>query len=218
MHGPMKALATSKSGKRGRKKRRSAAQLRSQAALAEASYGWNDLTDGERRVWDVCAKTMPCRSRRGRSRYLSGQKYYVKVNAARVFLGLPLLRLPPESVTFGPNPVGPFRITRVRGVLALKLSVPSAPAGHIRVLGSPPRNAGRRFCADFRYLCPLPAPRGGESDITKEYIKKFGIPRAGMRIFIQTRQQVDGQQDLPVQTDAIVPGHHWSLRSSAVAD
>ena len=218
MHGPMKALATSKSGKRGRKKRRSAAQLRSQGALAVASYGWNDLTDAERRVWDVRAKTTLCRSRRGRSRYLSGQKYYVKVNAARVFLGLPLLRLPPESVTFGPNPVGPFRITRLRGVLALKLSVPSAHAACIRVLASPPRNAGRRFCADFRYLCPLPAPRGGESDITKEYIKKFGIPRAGMRIFIQTRQQVDGQQDLPVQTDAIVPGHHWSLRSSAVAD
>ena len=174
--------------------------------------------DAERRVWDVCAKTMPCRSRRGRSRYLSEQKYYVKVNAARVFLGLPLLRLPPESVTFGPNPVGPLRNTRARGVLALKLSVPSTPTEHIRVLGAPPRNAGRRFCADFRYLCPLPAPRGGESDITKEYIKKFGIPRAGMRIFIQTRQQVDGQQDLPVQTDAIVPGHHWSLRSSAVAD
>src|ERR1035441_6376832 len=129
----MKTLAISKSGKRGRKKRRSAAQLRSQGALAEASYGWNDLTDAERRVWDVCAKTMPSRSRRGRSRYLSGQKYYVKVNAARAFLGLPLLRLPPGPVRFSPNPVGALSVTRVRGILALKLSVPSRHPGDLPV-------------------------------------------------------------------------------------
>ena len=218
MHVSMKTLAISNNDKRRRKRRRSAAQLRSQAALAEASYGWNDLTDTERRAWDVRAKTTPSRSRRGRHRYLSGQKYYVKVNAARAFLGLPLLRLPPGSATFPPNPVGPLSITRVHGLPVLKLSVPSDPAGCIRVLGSPPCNAGRRFCADFRYLGPLPARRRGVSEITKLYIKKFGIPRPGMRVFIQTRQQVDGEQDLPVQTDAIVPGHRWCLHSSVVGD
>ena len=78
-----------------------------------------------------------------------------------------MLRLPPVPATFSPNVVGPLRITRVCGVLAMKLSVPSAPAEHIRVLASPPRNAGGRFCADYRYLCPLPPPITGESDITK---------------------------------------------------
>ena len=130
-----------------------------------------------------------------------------KVNAARIFLGLPILRLPSAPTMFSPNVVGPLRITRVRGVLAMKLSVPTAPAEHIRVLASPPRNAGRRFCADLRYLCPLPPPIKGESDITKPYIKKFCIPPAGKRVFIQTRQQVDGWRTLPAQTNALVAGH-----------
>jgi hypothetical protein len=138
------------------------------------------------------------------------------VNAARIFLGLPMLRLPPAPTTFSPNVVGPLRITRVRGVLAMKLSVPSAPAGRIRVLASPPRNAGGRFCADYRYLCPLPPPITGESDITKPYIKKFGIPLAGKRVFVQTRQQVDGRQAFPAQTNALAPGHQWSLHSTVV--
>jgi hypothetical protein len=210
----MKAQHHPRSGKRGRKKRRSAAQRRSQAALAEASYGWSGVTDEERRAWDARAWTIPCRSRKGKTRHLSGQKYFIKVNAARIFLGLSMLRLPPAPATFRPSVVGPLRITRVRGVLAIKLSVSGAPAEHIRVLASPARNAGRRFCADYRYLCPLPPPVKGEVDITKPYIKKFGIPPAGKRIFVQTRRQVDGWQTFPAQSDALLPGHQWSLRST----
>ena len=56
------------------------------------------------------------------------------------------------------------------------------------------------------YLGLLPAPDGSESYITEIYVKKFGNPPPGSRVFIQTRQQVDGQQDLPVPTDVVVPG------------
>ena len=215
-HNPMKAHHHSKSGKRGSKKRRSAAVLRSWTALTITSYGWNDLTDDERRAWDARGKTVLSRSRGGRSRRLSGQKCYSKVNTARAYLGLPPLRLPPKPANFSPNPVKGLSIIKVPGGLALKLSVPSAPAEYTKVMGSPPCSPGRRFCADFRYLGLLPAPDGGQSDITEQYIKKFGNPPPGSRVFIQTQQQVDGQHDLPLQTEAIVPGK-WKPRRATRA-
>ena len=53
----------------------------------------------------------------------------------------------------------------------------------------------------------LPAPAGGESDISKPYFEKFGNLPAGSRVFIPTRQQVDGWRDsFPAQFTVVVPG------------
>jgi hypothetical protein len=209
----VKTSANPKSGRRGKKKRPSAAQLHSRSAFANASYGWEERTDEERIAWDVAGKEQRGRSK-GRIYRLNGQKYYMKINAARYFLGLPPLTLPPRSSKPSPNPIGRLSIVEVPGGIALLLSVPSAPAEHTKVWGSPPQSAGRRFCADFRYLGLLPAPKGGFSDITELYVKKFGNPPPGSRVFIRTQQQVDGQQDLPVQTDAVVPGQRKRRRAT----
>jgi hypothetical protein len=209
----MKTHGNPKGGKRGKKKRPSAAQLHSQSTFGNASYGWEDRTEEERIAWRTAGTQERTRSK-GRTRRLSGQKYYVKINGTRAFIGLPPLPLPPKRSKPRPNPVGRLSIIKVGGRIALQLSVPSAPAEYTKVLGSPPQNAGRRFCADFRYLGLLPAPKGGVSDITEQYVKKFGNPPPGSRVFIQTRQQVDGQQDLPVQTDALVPGQRKRRRAT----
>jgi hypothetical protein len=38
-----------------------------------------------------------------------------------------------------------------------------------------------------------------------EYVDKYGVPPVGKRVFIPTRQQVNGWQDSPKQTTAVVP-------------
>lgn len=211
----MKTHGNPKGGKRGKKKRPSAAQLHSRSALADTSYGWSELTEEERLTWDVAGKEERTHSR-GRVRRLSGQKYYMKINSARAFLGLPRLRLPPAHSRLRPNPVGALSIVEIHGRTKILLSVPSAPAEHTKVLGSPPQNPGRRFCADYRFLDLLPPPKGGVSDITEPYVKKYGNPPPGSRVFIQTRQHLDGHQDHPKQTNAIVPGT-WKRRRATGA-
>jgi hypothetical protein len=45
---------------------------------------------------------------------------------------------------------------------------------------------------DYAKLGLLPAAERGWSDITELYVKKHGVPRAGERVFIQTRQMIGG--------------------------
>jgi hypothetical protein len=42
-------------------------------------------------------------------------------------------------------------------------------------------------------------------DITKLYVDKYGVPPAGKRVFIHTRQQVNGWQEAAKKTTAVVP-------------
>ena len=51
----------------------------------------------------------------------------------------------------------------------------------------------------------LPEPVAGISDITKMYTDIFGAPPAKRWVFNQTVQQINGWQDAPKQTTAVVP-------------
>ena len=130
---------------------------------------------------------------------------YIAINRNQAALGLPPLDYPPERPDFGPNPVVGFRITVQRGRLALKLTVPKAPAAHILVFASGPYNEGREYCDKFRYLGPLSAPVRGEIDITALYLSKQGMPWPGSKIFLRIVQQVNGWRDLPAKFAAILP-------------
>ena len=46
----------------------------------------------------------------------------------------------------------------------------------------------------------------GWSDITKLYQERFGAPPVGEKVFIWTRQLVNGRTDALKETRAIVPG------------
>jgi hypothetical protein len=87
----------------------------------------------------------------------------------------------------------------------LKVSVPSAPATDILVLGTHPRSPGVTFAKDFTILGRLPAAEAGYSNITQLYVDRYGMPPVGTRVFIRTRQVSNGWEDFPIQTTAIVP-------------
>jgi hypothetical protein len=186
-------------------KRPTAAQLRAREELGGVSPGWSAITEEQRKAWDALARKTRSRPRLGQSGPLTGQNLFTKINTNQALLHLPPFLYPPERPAFGPNPVRGFSITVGRHRIALKLSVPEAPAGYTLVFGSLPCNAGRRYCDKFMYLGPLPASDAGESNITEMYVKKRGMPWPGSRVFIYTQQQVNGWRDEPVQIDAIVP-------------
>ena len=190
-------------------KGRTAAQRSDGEAFGKVSSGWDGLTEEERRLWLVRGPQFRTRRRNGKTYPLTGQLLYQKLNKAREKIGLPSLRVPSLRPPYRRNPVGALTIINGGRGVALKLSVPELPLGHTMVFGSPPFRAGQSYCRNFTFLGLLPVPEGGESDITELYLKthrkRYGVPRPGWRIFIYTKQQVDGWEGESVQTSAVVP-------------
>jgi hypothetical protein len=183
------------------------AQRRTRQHFAYYSQLWQRLSDPERAAWNKRGPKTRSRPRAGQSGPLTGHALFVKINCARAAAGLELVRLPPAKACFGLNPVGPLTIIRNGAGIQLQLSVPEPPRPGVLVLvlGAAPCNAGRSITSAYSILGLLPARDGGVSIITKLYKEKFGLPAPGQRVFIRTRQLIEGWEDQPKETNALVP-------------
>ena len=188
-------------------RRRTPAQKRSFQHLGQTSSGWRELAEEQRTAWRRRAAGVRTRTRRRRSRPLRGQELYNKINSVLVLLGRERRTDPPPEPRFAPNPVDGFTVTGAGKTLALKLHLSAPLVQEIMVFASPPRSAGRSYCGDFRFLGLLPAPVECWSDITRLYIKKFGLPPPNSRIFIRVWPEMDGWEcrGAKWQADALVP-------------
>jgi hypothetical protein len=184
---------------------RSASQMARRKALGRARFLWRTVTDAQRAAWNAAASGARTRPRLNRSGKLTGYLLFVKINCNLALVGQPVVLDPPDFPRFGRNPVGQLTITNTKGVIALKLSVTGKPAQPVVVLGTKQRSAGVSYVDHFTILGVLPDPVQGVSDITDLYVAKYGKPRAGSRVFIQTFQLSNGWDDLPQPTSAIVP-------------
>ena len=184
---------------------KTAAQMTVRSNLARVSARWRVLTEEQRGAWMLAAQDAHSRPRLGKSARLTGCQLFIKINCARAAIGLDQFNDPPEVPEFGLNPVGELTISNTRGTIAPKLGVPSTPAEHTVVYGAAPCSAGKYFVRHFNILGLLPEPVRGVSDITDLYVARYGVPPAGMRVCIRTQQHINGWDDLPKQTSAIVP-------------
>jgi hypothetical protein len=183
----------------------SPAQLLIRETFARVRFLWRTITEEQRQIWIIAAHdvtSQPCLGQCGR---LSGYLLFMKINSTLAYLGLPPVLTPTTRPTFDANPVRELVITNTGSVIDLKLSVPTAPAADILVIGTYPRSPGVTFAKHFAILGRLPAPEAGYSTITPLYVDRYGAPLPGTRIFIRTRQVLDGWEDLPQQTTALVP-------------
>jgi hypothetical protein len=195
-------------GGRDGRNRRTAAQRRTQQDMTQCSQAWSDLLTEEQRIdWRRLAETLPRRVRKGRFYRLRGHQVFRAINTVLALLGRAPRTDPPPDPKFGDNPRITLHIKTTAKGPALKLRVSELPTEDIMVFASPPWKAGRTYCSDYRFLGLLPAPVNGWSDITRLYIKKFGVPPPNSRVFIRTWQQVDGWEHRALMklTNALVP-------------
>jgi hypothetical protein len=73
------------------------------------------------------------------------------------------------------------------------------------VRASTPCSQGVAYVDDYWILGILPAPAQGSSDITNLYTPRYGSPAVGTKVFVRVNQNIDGWEDVPVETWAIVP-------------
>ena len=183
----------------------SPAQLQIRGTFGRVRFLWRTLTEEQRQTWTAPGKEVQSQPNLGQSGSLPGYLLFMKINSTLAYQGLPPVLTPTERPTFGANPVRELVITNAGSVIDLKLSVPTAPSTDILVLGTRPCSPGVTFAKHFTILGRLPVPEAGYSTITQLYVDRYGVPPAGMRVFIRTRQVLNGWEDYPIQTTAIIP-------------
>ena len=173
--------------------------------MRAVSQEWRKRTQEQQQAWIGAAQRVPSRLRLTQGP-LTGQVLFVKLNSVLALLGRELLVSPPEQVGFGPNPVEDLVIRREHGRMRLKLRLVGPVVEDIMVYGEAGVSAGRNKPRHPVYLGLLPAARGGWSDITEQYVARFGLPEPGKKIIICTRQQRNGWEDYAVKVSgALVP-------------
>lgn len=164
------------------------AQLRHRRNMGRAAARWRTLADIQCAAWIALAGQLHSRSQLGQSGPLAGYNLFVQINSNLADINEGQVVDPPDYPQFGANLVGDLSVTNTGGVIALKLSVPAAPARHTLVLGTKPLSRGRSFPGRFIFLGLLPEPVGGISDITEMYKALYGVPPANTRVFIRIVQ------------------------------
>jgi hypothetical protein len=181
------------------------ARVRARDAVTRFARLWRTLTEAQRAGWRALARQVKCRASEGAGARLHGCQLFVKINCALAAAGLLPVMDAPKRVKFGPNPVKRLRITRREGKVRLELELAARPVGHVLVLGSRPCSAGISVRSTYSIIGLLPGLVRGWGDITELYVKRFGVPPAGTRVFIRTRQIIGGWEDEFKDVDALVP-------------
>jgi hypothetical protein len=171
-------------------------RLRARSNLGHVASVWHTLTDQQFAAWAADA----------RKEKMPPYSYFCQINGTLTAYGQPLALDPPKRERLRPNPVGPLDIQNQAGQPTLRLRVPKAPATLTFVFGirwcsrgiSVPRSHGI-------LLGRLSEPVRGWSGITDLYVKRFGVPPPNTRIFIWTRQVINGRKDALKLTRANVP-------------
>jgi hypothetical protein len=112
---------------------------------------------------------------------------------------------PPAQEAFGQNPAVAFTIINDKWDFAMELTLARAPTEEIMLWASPPCNAGKRRNWDYRVLGLLQTPVEGANNFRKLYVKRFGVPPVGKRVFIRVRQQMNGWRGESWEGSAVVP-------------
>jgi hypothetical protein len=190
------------------KKKAAAAREHNQGEFRSVSEAWGELTTEQYQAWRERAKREKSKPRLGKRWTLTGQTFFGRINNPRSAFGLAPLKDPPPAARFGPNPVTGLILANRAGRITLQLELSEPPTAEIMVFGSRPCNRSVLRCFKCPRLGPLPAPVGRLSDITKQYVEKHGRPAVGQRVFIRTRQYMDGGQDEFQEFSAVVPAEH----------
>jgi hypothetical protein len=171
-------------------------RLRARANLGSVASVWRTLSDQRFAAWAAAA----------RKERMLPYRLFCQINGTLAAYGQSLVLDPPKRERLRPNPVEALEIRNRRGVISLRLRVPEAPAQFTFVFGvrwcsrgmSVPRSNGV-------LLGRLPQAVRGSSEITDLYVNKYGQPRPGSRVFVWTRQVINGRKDALKSTHADVP-------------
>ena len=174
------------------------AQQQDHRRNVEAVTGrWHALNDQQYAAWGAATANKYMLTRTGRRVRLSPYHLFVSLNVGRADLGLSQYDVPAPEPLWSTSPVFELSATFAGGRFSLKARLNGPPAQHILVYAAAPVRSGRRYVKDIPFLCLLPPPIDGWSDLTDLYVARYGVPKPDWAIWIRTCQHIDGWMDVP---------------------
>lgn len=183
----------------------SSAQTTARANFTTASKGWDLLTQAQQLAWIAAAAALQSKARLGMSGPLTGNQYFVKVNANLLELGSAMVDAPPAAPEDQDAGAVNLVITNTGGTIAVRLTCPTTPSEGTTVLAAAPVRNGVHRCPNLVSLGEIPAPVTGSSTITTQYTARFGVPAVGSKVWVGVKTSANGV-DGPLKTfSAVVP-------------
>jgi hypothetical protein len=180
-------------------------QQRAREILTSQSRAWDGISDAQRAAWSVAASGYNSKSRLGMSGALTGNQYFVQINATLLLMGEDQILDPPDYVAPPPNTTSGLTITNIVGTIAIHLSEPTDVDSGTQLWCSKPCKAGVQRVPELFFLGQEPAELASVSNITSMVTAKWGVLPVGTRIFVGTRTRADGFLGKMVTFTAVVP-------------
>lgn len=180
-------------------------QLERRQWLGNLAINWRSITEAQRIAWNTAAGEIQSRPVLGQSGPLTGEQFYIRTNLNLLIVGEPQVAVPPTAPSFDSNVVQSLELTNTSGTVAIKVVCSGSSDAFNLIYAAPPKSAGRFAVNDFYFLGELPEVSGGKADLTALYTAKFGAPAVGKKVFIRTKQVLDGFADIPHQFSGVVP-------------
>jgi hypothetical protein len=184
---------------------RTAVQVAVRDIMRALAVRWHELTENQRLLWIKEASRHLSKTRLGQSGALAGWNLFQKLNLALAYYGRQQLDVPTKRPRFPQLAVAGLVITNGPGGIKISLICPGNPGDHTVLSASFPTSARRKVWTDYRFFTFCPPPECGSADVTARYRARFGVPPIGSKVFVQTKQMIDGWEDEPQEFSAVVP-------------
>jgi hypothetical protein len=177
-------------------------QLAHRARTTVIGTSWRRLTDAQQLRWRAFGEDLGIKVNPGFNAYAS-------VNHVRLFLGEPLLVVPPERAAFELFKVTGLQATLLNGELHVALQGLSDPTPDIRyvVEATAPGSAGRRRRKSDLVFLDRPATLADLRDpvaLGRAYVQRHHLPAAGQRVTFRVSQILNYQWGGCHMLDAVV--------------
>ena len=184
---------------------KTAAQVSQRSILTQCAQGYDALTDVQQQAWITTAAGYKSTPTLGQSGPLTGLQLYVRLNAARMTIGMPAAAAPPPPPAPQGSNVTGLVITNSGSAVTLKLTTSDEPPDGTMLWGAAPEKSGVRRAVSPRCLGTLDSAVNNAVDITAQYVAKFGAPAAGQRVFVQVNTNLLGWEGQRLTFKARVP-------------
>jgi len=184
---------------------KSNAQSNVRADFKTASALWDTIGQVKQLAWIAAAAAFQSKARLGMSGPLTGNQYFVKVNANLLGAGSSTVTDPPAAPSFTDLPVTALTATNPAGVGTLIFSATGTWPVKTVLLGAAPQKNGVHRVPQMVELGAATAIANSASNCTSLYSARFGNPATGSKVFLGLKQTTGGFDGVLMTFSAVIP-------------